>query len=141
MSRNAWSCFLLFGNGMSMRALIFCGTGCTPHLNITSPKKGMDVHLKWHFSLFSLRLTSLYLHSTLCTIASWFVLSLSYPMTNILSVMPKMFGISLNISFILHWNMLPTGAAPNGSHFYLYLPNWHTNVIRYDDFSSNFRLW
>ena len=55
--------------------------------------------------------------------------------------MPKTFGISLNISSILHWNMSPTGAALNGSHLYLYLPNWHANVVRYDDFSSNFRLW
>ena len=55
--------------------------------------------------------------------------------------MPKTFGISLNISSILHWNMLPTGTALNGSHLYLYLPNGHMNVVRYDDFSSNFRLW
>ena len=39
------------------------------------------------------------------------------------------------------WNISPTGTAPNGSHLYLYLPNWQANVVRYDDFSSNFRLW
>ena len=48
---------------------------------------------------------------------------------------------SLNISSILHWNISPTGTAPNGSHLYLYLPNWHANVVRNNDFSSNFRLW
>ena len=37
---------MLFGGGISMGALIFCGSGCIPLLNITSPKKGMDVHLK-----------------------------------------------------------------------------------------------
>ena len=37
--------------------------------------------------------------------------------------------------------MSPTGAALNGGCLYLYLPNWHVNVVRYDNFSSNFRLW
>ena len=109
-------------------------------LSITSPKKGMDVHLKY-FSLFNLRFTSSHLCSTLCTIASWSVPSSAYPITNISSTMPKMFGINLNVSSILHWNMSPAGTAQNRSHLYLYLPNWHTNVVRYDDFSSNFRLW
>ena len=58
-----------------------------------------------------------------------------------LSAMPKSFGISLNISSILHWNMSPTGAAVNRSHLHLYLPKGHMNVVRYDDFSFNFRLW
>ena len=58
-----------------------------------------------------------------------------------LSTILKMFGISLNISFILHCNMSPTGTALNGSHLYLYLPNVHWNVVRYNDFLSSFRLW
>ena len=37
--------------------------------------------------------------------------------------------------------MSPTGAAPNRCHLYLYLPIGHVNVVRYDDFSSNFRFW
>ena len=37
--------------------------------------------------------------------------------------------------------MSPTGAALNRGYLYLYLPNGHANVLRYDDFSSNFRLW
>ena len=37
--------------------------------------------------------------------------------------------------------MLATGAALQGSHFYLYLPNGHANVVRHDDFLCNFRLW
>ena len=62
-------------------------------------------------------------------------------MTKMLSAMPKIFGISLNILFILHWNMFPAGTALNGSHLYLYLPNGHANVVRHDDFSSDLRLW
>ena len=55
--------------------------------------------------------------------------------------MPKTFGMSLNISSILGWNMSSTCSAPNGSCLYLYLPNWQANVVRYNDFSSNFKLW
>ena len=56
------------------------------------------------------------------------------------SLMPEMFGILLNISSILHWNMLPTGTALKGSCLYWYWPNGHVNVDRYDEFSSNFKL-
>ena len=116
------------------------GLVALPLLDITPPKKGMDVDLKWYFSLFNLRLTSLHLCSTLHTIALWSVPS-SYPFTNISSAIPKTFGMSLNSLSILHWNISPTGAAPSGSHLYLYLPKWQANVVRYNDFSSNFRLW
>ena len=37
--------------------------------------------------------------------------------------------------------MLPAGTALNGKHLYLYLPNWHANVVRYDVFLSSLRLW
>ena len=37
--------------------------------------------------------------------------------------------------------MWPAGVAPNSSHLYLHHPNWHVNVVRYNDLSSNFRLW
>ena len=43
---------------------------------------------------------------------------------------------SLNISSVFIWNISPRGAAPNGNLSYLYLQNWHANVVRYDDFSS-----
>ena len=46
----ACSTFLLFGGGISINALTFCGSGWTPFLDITCPKNSMDVHLKWHFS-------------------------------------------------------------------------------------------
>ena len=29
--------------------------------------------------------------------------------------------------------MLPTGAALNGKHLYLYLPNRQANVVKYDE--------
>ena len=55
--------------------------------------------------------------------------------------MPKLFGMSLYILSMLCCNILPAGAAPNIYCLYLYLPNWQANVVRYDDFSSNFRFW
>ena len=55
--------------------------------------------------------------------------------------MPNTFGMSLKILSIFLWNMLPAGAAPNASHLYLYCQNWHANIVRYEDFSSSFKLW
>ena len=49
--------------------------------------------------------------------------------------------MSLKISSIFLWNMLPAGATPNGSYLYLYCPNWHANIVRYEDFSSSLKLW
>ena len=141
MPQNAWSSLLLLSDGMPIRILIFCGYGCIPFLDITSPKNGMDIHLKWHLSLFNFRLTSLHLCSTLYTVSSWSLPFSSKPTTRIPSAMPKTFGISLKISSIFHWNMWPAGAAPNSSHLYLYQPNWHVNVVSYKDLSSNFWLW
>ena len=126
---------------MSVRALIFCGSGCTPFPDITYPRKGIEVHLKWHFSLFNFELTSSHLCSILCTAVSWSAPFLSYPITKMSSAMPNTLGMSLNISLILGWNLSTTGAAPNGSCLYQYQPNGHANVVRYDDFSSNFILW
>ena len=57
------------------------------------------------------------------------------------SAIPNIFGNSLNISSVFLWNMSPAGATLNGSHLYLYFPNWHMNVVRYHDHSSSFRLW
>ena len=42
---------------------------------------------------------------------------------------------------IFLWNTSPTGATSNGNLSNLYLPNWHANVVRYDNLSSGFRLW
>ena len=98
MARKAWSSFLLRGGGISTKALIFCGSGCIPLLNITSPKNGTEVHLKWHFSLFNFCFTSLHHCSTLWTVSLWSLPSASYPPTKISSAMPNTFGMSLKIS-------------------------------------------
>ena len=55
--------------------------------------------------------------------------------------MPNTFGMSLKISSIFLWNMLPAGATPTGSHLYLYHSNWHANIVKYEDFLSGFKLW
>ena len=55
-------------------------------------------------------------------------------------MIPYMFGMSLKISSILCWNMSPAGAALNGKHLYQYWPNGHAKVVKYEDFSSNFKL-
>ena len=38
----------VFEGGMLVNAFSFSGWGCTPFLEITSPKNGTYVHLKWH---------------------------------------------------------------------------------------------
>ena len=141
MPRNTCSSFLLLGDGISVRALTFLGSCQTPSLETISWKNWINVHLKWHLSLFSFKLTSWHHFSTPYTALLWSLPSLSYPVTRMSSAILKTFGMSLNISSILHWNMLPTGTALNGKHLYLYLPNWHGNVVRYDDFLSGLRLW
>ena len=141
MPKGACSAFLFFGAFISISALIFGGSGWTPSLKITSPNNSIDVHLKWHLSLFNFKLTSLHHLQTLWTASLWSALSWLYPITKMSSLMPKAFGMSPKISSILHWNISPTGAAPNDNCLYQYLPNGHANVVRYDDLVSNCRLW
>ena len=50
-----------------------------------------------------------------------------------LSAIQNTVGSSLDISSIFHWNVLPAGTTPNSSLVNLYLPNWHVNVVKYDD--------
>ena len=90
------------------------------------------------FVLLSFKFTCLYIYSTCHSISSWSFPYVSQPTTNMSSAMSNTLGKFLNI---LHWNMSPMWAAPNGSLLYLYLPKWHPNVVRYDDLLSNFRLW
>ena len=61
-------------------------------------------------------------------------------MTKMSSAIPNTFGMSLEILSILHWNMSPAGAAPNGRCLYGYQPNGHAKVVNYEDFLSNFKL-
>ena len=49
--------------------------------------------------------------------------------------------ISLNNLSIFFWNMSPAGTTPNGNGMYLYLPNGHENVVKYDDCLYNFRRY
>ena len=123
MPKKACSSLLFFGTGISVSALNFYESGWMPSLDTTSPKNGIDVHLKWYLSLFNFKFTTWHCLSTLYTASSWSVLSLSYPITRMSTAIPNTFGISLNISSILHWNMSPTGNAPNGRCLYLYLPS------------------
>ena len=58
-----------------------------------------------------------------------------------LSAIPNTLGMSLKVSSILHWNMLPAGTALKGKCFYLYLPNGQANVVKYDNCLSNLILW
>ena len=55
--------------------------------------------------------------------------------------MTNTFSTSFNISSLFLWNMSPTGAAQKGSYLYLYLPNWHETVVKYDECSSCLKLW
>ena len=107
-------------------------------LDIISQNNGTCLYLKWYMSLFSLRFTCLH---TLCSVSSWSLPSLSQPTTKISSVMPNTLGQSLNISSFFLSNISPVGVVPNGNPWYLYLPNWHANVVKYDDLSSTFKLW
>ena len=42
--------------------------------------------------------------------------------------------MSLNISPIFHQNLSSAGAALNGNLAYLYLPNWHVNMMIFVQF-------
>ena len=93
------------------------------------------MHLKWHLSLFSFRFTCLHICNTLYNVPSWSLPSTSYSTTKMPSAMPNTFGKSLNISSISLWSISPIGSAPNCNLFYLYLLNWHANVVMDHDFS------
>ena len=56
------------------------------------------------------------------------------------SAMQNTLGKCLNFIYLV-LKHIAYGAVPNGSLLYLYLPNWHVNVVRYDDPLSNLRLW
>ena len=66
---------------------------------------------------------------------------IAYNQSIISSAKYTVLGKSLNVSSLFLWNMSPVGAAPNDNLLYLYLPNWHANVVKYDDLSSSFKVW
>ena len=57
------------------------------------------------------------------------------------SAIQNTLGYPLNISSSFLWNLSPAKAAPKSHLTYLYLSNWYTNVLKYNDFSSHFRSW
>ena len=132
--------FFVFGGGISISTFSFLGSGFTPCLDMISPKNGTDVHQKWHLSLLIFRFTCLHICSTLHSVSSWFLPSALYPAAKMSSAVPYTLGKSLNISFIFLWNISLVGAAPNSSLLYLYVQNWHANVVRYANISYSFRL-
>ena len=72
---------------------------------------------------------------------SWLLPSLSYPEIKISIALLNVFGSSLNNLSNFLWNILPLGVALSSSLIYLYLPNVHNRMVRYDDFSLSFKLW
>ena len=81
------------------------------------------------------------MYITILVAQLWSLPSASYHTVEIFSTMPSTFRSSLKISSILQWNISPLMTVPNGSLVYLYLLNWHLNVIKYDDFLSKFGSW
>ena len=130
--RKAWTSLLL--GGISINALSFCGFCFTPYHDIISPKNGTDVHLKWHLSLFNFKLTYLHLCTTLHTVLSWSLPSASYPTTNNIISNTEYIGQIFKYFINLPLDISPAGAVPNRGHLYLHLPNWHVNIIKYNDF-------
>ena len=65
----------------------------------------------------------------------------SKPAIKMSSTIPKTFGILVNNLSIFLWRISSTGAILNGSLMYWNLPNGQEDVVRYDNFSSSFKLW
>ena len=54
------------------------------------------------------------------------------------SAMLNTLGNPLKILSTFLWNLLPAGAVPKVILMNLYLPNLHTNVVKYKDFLIKF---
>ena len=115
--------------------------GLTLDHDITSQKNGMLVHLNRHLSLLNFRFVCLHILSALSSVASWLLPMSFNPSIKMLSAMPNTFGNPRNSSSIFLWNIPPAGATINGSHIYLYLPKGQQKAVRYNDCSSNFKLF
>ena len=62
------------------------------------------------------------------------------PVCRISSAILNTLDIYLNSLVIFFLNMSPAGITPNSNCMYLYLPNGQENVVKYEDFSSYFKL-
>ena len=58
---------------------VFFRPGCNPSLEITYPKNGTLVHLKWDLLLFSFRFSQWHICIICLRVQSWYLLSGSYP--------------------------------------------------------------
>ena len=79
--------------------------------------------------------------STLWSVASWSLSMSLIPKIRMSSALSSTFGSPWNSLSIFLWNISPAVVTPNCSHMYLYLPKGQGKIARYDDCSSNFKLW
>ena len=93
---------LYLGRGMSTNTFNFLGSGVIQSYLMMTPKKGILVHLKWHLSLSSFRLTFLHIFNSLSTVSSWSLPSSSNPASKISSAMPNTLGSPWNSWSIFH---------------------------------------
>ena len=99
-------------------------------------KNGTDVHLELHLSLISLDL--LVCTSVVLFMVSCHGLSLHLHILQLTVIHKAEYIGQISIIFLL--NISPIGASLNNNLLYLYMQNWYANVVRYDNFSSSFRL-
>ena len=90
--------------------------------------------------IFGLKFSWWHICITCFGFLSWSLPLASYPTIKMSSAIPNTFGRSLNISLILSQSISPASATPNSSLVNLYLLNWHSYVIRYDDLFIKFQL-
>ena len=112
--------FLGLCGGISSNACSFLWSRLIPCWRISSPKKGMLVHLTRHLSLLSFRFACLHILITSSNIALQSLPSSSIHAIKMSSVILNTFDTPLK-SLSIFWNMSLTGAVPNGKHMYLYL--------------------
>ena len=110
-------------------------------LGITPLKNGTDVHLKWHLSLLNFRFTCMHICNIPFIVCCPGLCHHCHYLQPEYHLQCQIHLVKLLIfSFIFHSNISPAGAASNSNLLYLYLPNWHANVVRYDYLLSSLRL-
>ena len=126
--------------GVSISMHSFHGLVCNPCLDISFQRK-VCLYIWNGICLLSFKFSYLHIFSTFLSRLPWSSLSLSYPTISILPSRLKMLHNPQNMPSTGLWNMLPVGAVPNSNYAYLYLLKWHTNVVRYVDFSFSLKMW
>ena len=87
------------------------------------------------YLLFSFKSYCQFICITNFNVLSWSLPSALYPTIKMSCSILNTFGRSLKISVIFCLNKSPAGTSPNGSVVNLYLPNWHANVVNYENFN------